>query len=56
MQLPEDDDMLARLRVTTHIGRPLGTESFFDTSEALFGHRLHALTVGRLRKQKPKGG
>jgi len=55
LQLPEDDDMLARLRLTTHTGRPLGAESFFDTLEALLGRRLRALTVGRPRKLKLEG-
>jgi len=48
--------MLARLSVTTHTGRPLGAESFFDTLEALLGRRLRTLTVSRPRKRKLEGG
>ncbi len=45
-----DDRVLARVRLTTHRGRPLGSDSFLSKIEARVGRRLRPLPVGRPRK------
>ena len=42
-----DETQLARLRVNTHTGRPLGSDSFLSKLEKLLGRRVRALPVGR---------
>jgi len=51
LRLPEEDEALQRLRVTTQTGRPIGDDTLLDVLEATIGHRLRALTVGRPRKR-----
>ena len=48
---PEDARELARMRLSTHRGRPLGSDSFLSKLEHLLGRRVRALAVGRPRKQ-----
>ena len=40
---------LAQMRLRTHTGRPLGSDSFLSKLEALLGRRLRALPPGRPR-------
>jgi putative transposase len=46
------DAELAQMRLRTHTGRPLGSDSFLSKLEALLGRRLRALPPGRPRKAK----
>jgi putative transposase len=41
-----------RLRLNTHTGRPLGSDSFLSKLEKLAGRRLRPLPVGRPKKKK----
>ena len=52
----DDDQAVARLRLCTHRGRPLGSDSFVSKLERLVGWRLRALPIGRPRKQKETKG
>lgn len=57
-RLEESD--LASLRLCTHRGRPLATDSFLSKLEKRFGRRLRPLPVGRPKKRNtarktPKG-
>jgi putative transposase len=52
LTVPEDDDLLHTLRLTTHTGRPLGSPAFLAKYEALLGKRLQPLPVGRPKKPK----
>jgi len=54
LQRPGDEKGIAALRLSTHRGRPLGSDSFVSKLEKLIGHRLGPLPVGRPRKTKPK--
>ena len=47
----EDAKELARMRLSTHRGRPLGSDSFLSKLEHRLGRRLRALAVGRPRRQ-----
>ena len=49
---PEDAQGLARLRLSTHRGRPLGSDSFLSKLEHRLGCRLRPLPVGRPRKKE----
>jgi len=49
-----DEGNLARLRVNTHTGRPLGSDSFLSKLEKLLGRRVRPLPVGRPRKKRAK--
>jgi putative transposase len=40
----------ARIRLRTHTGRPLGSDSFLNKLETLLGRRVRPLPVGRPRK------
>ena len=42
------------VRFHTRRGRPLGSDSFVSKVEALVGHRIRPLPVGRPRKEKDK--
>ena len=46
------DSELGRLRLNTHTGRPLGSDSFMSKLEKLLGRRVRPLTVGRPKKYK----
>jgi len=48
----DDEKELARLRLSTSRGRPLGSDSFLSKLERLVGRRLRPLRVGRPRKGK----
>jgi putative transposase len=41
---------VARIRLRTHTGRPLGSDSFLSKLETLLGRRVRPLPVGRPRK------
>ena len=49
-----DDSQLMDLRVNTHTGRPLGSDSFMSKLENLLGRRLRPLPVGRPKKKQKK--
>jgi putative transposase len=49
-----DETDLARLRVNTHTGRPLGTDSFLSKLEKTLGRRVRPLPVGRPKKKRTK--
>ena len=46
------DSELGRLRLNTHTGRPLGSDSFLSKLERLLGRRVRPLPVGRPKKYK----
>jgi putative transposase len=47
---PDDKGELARLRLNTHIGRPLGSDGFLSKIEHALGRRLRPLPVGRPKR------
>ena len=51
---PQDDRIVAALRLGTSRGRPLGSDSFISKLERLVGRRLRPLPVGRPRKKTKK--
>lgn len=51
----EDETQLARLRLNTQTGRPLGDDAFLDILEAAAGRRLRPQKAGRPRKIKDEG-
>jgi putative transposase len=42
-----DEKQVSRIRSSTHIGRPLGADSFISKLEIIFGRRIRPLPVGR---------
>lgn len=48
------DSELGRVRLSTHTGRPLGSDSFLSKLERLLGRRVRPLPIGRPRKEKAK--
>jgi putative transposase len=46
------DSELGRLRLNTHTGRPLGSDSFLSKLESFLGRRVRPLPVGRPKKCK----
>ncbi len=48
---PTDEDLATKLRIWTHRGRPLGSDSFISKVERLVGRRLRPLPVGRPKKK-----
>jgi len=48
------DSELGRVRLSTHTGRPLGSDSFLSKLEKLLGRRVRPLPIGRPRKEKVK--
>ncbi len=48
------DGEVAQIRLRTHTGRPLGSDSFVSKLETLLGRRVRPLPVGRPRKT-PEG-
>jgi putative transposase len=49
-----DESELGRLRLNTHTGRPLGSDSFLSKLEKLLGRRVRSLPVGRPTKKRTK--
>jgi putative transposase len=45
-----DDEQLSRIRLSTHTGRPLGTDSFLSKLEKMLGRRVRPLPIGRPRR------
>jgi len=45
---------LSVVRLSTHRGRPLGSDRFLSKIESLVGRRLRPLPVGRPRKRRGK--
>jgi putative transposase len=50
LRTPEDESELSTLRISTHRGRPLATDSFLSKLEHKLGRRLRPLSVGRPKK------
>ncbi len=48
------EEEVARIRLRTHTGRPLGSDGFLSKLETLLGRRVRPLPVGRPRKSRPK--
>lgn len=48
----DDKEVLAALRLNTHTGRPLASDSFLSKLEHTLGRRLRPLPVGRPKKEK----
>ena len=42
-----DEAQVGRIRLSTHTGRPLGTDSFMSKLEKMLGRRVRALPIGR---------
>lgn len=51
----QDAAVVASLRLATHRGRPLGSDSFLSKLESLLARRLRPLPVGRPRKKGEAG-
>jgi len=49
-----DDAQVGKIRLNTHTGRPLGTDSFISKLEKMLGRRVRALPIGRQRKKTIK--
>jgi len=54
LRSPEDEQALSRIRLSTHRGRPLGSDSFLSKLERRLGRRLRPLPVGRPREATKK--
>jgi putative transposase len=48
------DEQVARIRLRTQTGRPLGSDRFLSKLETLLGRRVRPLPVGRPRKTRSK--
>jgi putative transposase len=48
----EDEELAGRLRLSTHTGRPLATDSLLSKLEHKLGRRLRPLPVGRPKKAR----
>jgi len=46
------DSEIRRLRLNTHTGGPLGSDSFLSKLESFLGRRVRPLPVGRPKKRK----
>jgi putative transposase len=51
---PDNKEDISIIRKYTMTGRPLGSESFVNKLENMFGERLHALPVGRPKMVESK--
>ena len=51
---PDDAQEVSMIRKNTMSGSPLGSESFLNKLEDRFGEKLHALPVGRPKKEARK--
>lgn len=47
-----DEKLINTIRLRTHTGRPLGTDSFISKVERLLGRRVRPLPIGRPKKVK----
>ena len=48
------DEEVARIRLRTHTGRPLGNDRFVSKLETMLGRRLRPLPAGRPKKEAAK--
>jgi len=46
-----DNEQISRIRLSTHTGRPLGTDSFISKLEKMLGRRVRPLPIGRPQKK-----
>lgn len=53
LQVPEDAAVLCGIRLSTHRGRPLCSDTVLSKLERRLGRRLRPLPVGRPQKRKP---
>ena len=53
---PEGPDELESIRLSTHRGRPLASDSFLAKLESRLGRRLRPLPIGRPRKNREREG
>ncbi|MBN2181626.1 MAG: transposase [Sedimentisphaerales bacterium] len=51
LDLPDDEKLASRLRLSTSRGRPLGTDAFIAKMETLLGRRLRPMPRGRPAKK-----
>jgi putative transposase len=51
-----DEAQIGRIRLSTHTGRPLGTDGFLSKLEKLLGRRVRSLPVGRPYKNTDNMG
>jgi putative transposase len=51
LRVREDEEIIEHLRLSTHTGRPLGSDTFLSKVEHVLGRRLRPLPVGRPRKR-----
>ena len=56
LQTREQEAALTALRLSTHTGRPLGTDTFLSKLEKTLGRRLRPLPIGRPKKVASEGG
>lgn len=49
-----DEAQTTRIRLSTHTGRPLGSDSFVSKLEKMLGRRVRPLPIGRPRKKTTK--
>jgi putative transposase len=54
LRSPEDAQGVSRIRLSTHRGRPLGSDSFLSKLEHRLGCRLRPLPVGRPKRRTKK--
>ena len=47
-----DESKVSSLRISTHTGRPLGSDSFISKMEKMIGRRVRPLPTGRPKKTK----
>ncbi len=50
LETPQADEQIERIRINTHTGRPLATDSLISKLEKLVNKRLRPLPVGRPKK------
>lgn len=50
LQTPQSEEQIERIRINTHTGRPLATDSLMSKLEKLVNKRLRPLPVGRPKK------
>lgn len=49
-----DEKEINTIRLRTHTGRPLGTDSFISKVEKFLGRRVRPLPIGRPKKKSAK--
>ena len=52
LEQPQDEAELSSIRLATHRGRPLGSDSFLSKLERRLGRRLRPLPIGRPKNRE----